>query len=147
MQMRERIFAAATCLAFAGYVGVAAAAQHEPEAKDKQAQQQSANGMSEAVGAPAGGFQWPAVGAGELEVTKGKIDKWDEGKVETGGILGLGGKDLSINKDTMIVSEDGKKLSRKDLKVGREIATIYKESDKAGTNTALVVIVGEEQKR
>lgn len=136
--MARRMLTLAISALFLGYLGTAAA-QDKPGAQDKQTEQG-------AMGAPAGGFKWPAAAAGELKAEKGKVDKWEDGKVKTGGILGVGGKDLTITDDTMIVSEDGKKLSRKDIQAGREIAAIYKEKDKPKQNTALVVVVSEEAK-
>lgn len=98
--------------------------------------------------AQGGGFQWTNL-SGDVDVVKGKIDKWnDKGELEAGGILGLGDTDLRINAGTVIVSSDGRRLQRSDLRVGRQIATIYRASEATGkksmggkSKTALVIVV------
>jgi len=135
--MLKRIFALLTSAIFLGYLGMASAAQDQPGTTSNTAKQKSA-------GAPSAGGKWPA--AGELKAEKGKIDKWEDGKVKTGGILGIGSTSLTVTNNTMIVSESGKKLSRKDLQPGREAAIIYNESDQTDQNTALVVVLSQQAK-
>lgn len=142
--MAKRMQALLISALFVGYLGTAAAAQHEAGAQDKQGGQGAA-ASGGAMGAPAGGFKWPS-GAGELKTQQGEIEKWEDGKVKTGGVLGIGGTNLNVTNNTVIVSETGKKLSRKDLRQGAEVAAIYKESEKADQNTALVVVVSQKAK-
>lgn len=109
----------------------------------------SGNATMQPTGAAQGGsFRWSNT-RGDVDVVKGKIDKWNEkGQLEAGGVLGLGDTDLTINGETVIVNADGRRLQRSDLRVGRHIATIYREGNKAekkGTGekgkTALVIVV------
>lgn len=141
--MKKRMQALVISTLFLGHLGTAVAAGGA-DAQDQQSGQ-GATASGGAMGGAAGGFKWPA-GAGELKTQQGEIEKWEDGKVQTGGVLGIGGTNLTVTKDTMIVSETGKKLSRKDLQAGKQIAAIYKESDKAEQNTALVVVVGQKAK-
>ena len=99
-----------------------------------------------AKGAPRGGFQWPKT-EGNVEVLRGEVQRFADGKIEAGGVLGLGTTDINVTKDTLIVSEDGKSLSRKDLQKGAQVATIYKQAEQADRATALVIVVEQPRQR
>lgn len=140
--MRNHLLAVLLTVAVAG-TAIAA------EIKTANETAPSGNATMQPTGAAQGGsFRWSNT-RGDVEVVKGKIDKWNEkGQLEAGGVLGLGDTDLTINGETVIVTADGHRLQRSDLRVGRHIATIYREGNKAekkGTGekgkTALVIVV------
>ena len=80
-----------------------------------------------------GEFNWASTN-GAVDVIKGKIDKWnDKGQLEAGGFLGLGDTSLHITSNTVIVAENGRHLTRKDLHAGQKIASIY-ATDKKGAS-------------
>lgn len=146
--MDKRIIAMAVTAAMLGYTSSGIAAESEKQSKQAESSAAGA-GPEGAMGAPGAGsqsFKWPAM-QGQVEVVKGEIEEWtDQGKLQTGGILGLGGAKLSVTNDTVIVDDQGKRLSRKDLKKGAQVATIYKEAEKGDQNAALVIVVEKAAK-
>lgn len=122
MAGKSYVFAVALILALFGYV--------INSVGHGDTVQNSAKGAGSSGGTARSDTQTGKVTPGDLEVMKGKIDRWnDRGELEAGGFLGLGDANLQITKDTIIMNADGKRLGRNELRVGREIASIYKEDN------------------
>lgn len=128
MTGKAYVFAVALILAFSGYA-VNSADNSQMNGSAPQNSGQGAGSAGDAARSDTHASQANKE-SGDIEVVKGKIDKWnDKGQIEAGGFLGLGDTNLQITKDTVIMSPDGKRMNRNELRVGREIASIYKEDN------------------
>lgn len=127
MAGKTYVFAVAMILAFSGYA-VDSADNAQRNGVSAQAGGKGASGDTARSGTQA--QQAHKTNTGDVEVLKGKIDRWnDKGQLEAGGFLGLGDTNLQITNETLILGADGKRLNRSELRVGREIASIYKEDN------------------
>lgn len=136
--MNRLILTALLLMALSGLERTAAAADqnlgYTPRQNVQQGQDtQGYSAKKPATGLAQTGGENPAqIAGGDIEVVKGKIDKWNqEGEMATGGFLGLGETKLRVTPQTLILNADGHKVGMTALKPGREVASIYRKDNKS----------------
>lgn len=135
--MNRLILTTLLLIALGGLGNTAAAADqnlgYTPRQNVQQGQDTQGYSGKPARGLAQTGGENPAqIAGGDIEVVKGKIDKWNqEGEMATGGFLGLGETKLRVTPQTLILNADGHKVGMAALKPGREVASIYRKDNKS----------------